>query len=96
MQKILVLGVSLFFGVLTGMTLWQHGYTEVIRYQMQTLTGQQVFVDLSIALALLMVWIFQDAKKRNRSPWIWIVLTLLFGSVGPLGYLITRPSQFKK
>ena len=92
MQK-LCLGLTLIlFAVLTGITLWHDGYTGVLTYQMQTFAGQQVFADLSIALTLIMVWMFQDAKQARRNPWIWIVLTLFLGSFGPLLYLITGPS----
>ncbi len=93
MQKVLLGLAILFFGILTGITVWHHGYTEVIAYQMRAIPGQQVFLDLSIALALIMVWMYQDAKNRNCNPWGWIVLTLLLGSFGPLFYLITRSSK---
>jgi hypothetical protein len=89
-QKAL-LGLTLFlFGVLTAITLWHHGYTGVVMYQMQTFAGQQVFSDLSIALTLIMVWMFQDARNLKRNPWGWIALTVFLGSFGPLLYLITR------
>lgn len=95
MHKVLLGITLLLFGILTGFALWHHGYTGVILYQMQTFAGQQVFTDLSIALALISIWLFQDAKKINRNPWGWIFLTFFLGSFGPLMYLITRPSQIK-
>ena len=62
MQK-LILGITLlFFGALTGVTILYHGYSGVLLYQMQTFAGQQVFMDLSIALGLIMVWMFKMLK----------------------------------
>jgi hypothetical protein len=57
----------------------------------QSLGAAQVFVDLVIALVLVMAWMWRDATIAGRSPWPWIVATLLLGSFGPLVYLLTRP-----
>lgn len=93
MQKIL-LGLVLFgFTLLTGLALWQHGYTGVLVYQVQTIAGWQVFTDLSIALGLIMVWMVRDARVRKRNPWPWVVLTLIWGVFGPLLYLLTQPKD---
>ena len=52
--------------------------------------GAQVFVDLVIALTLVLVWMWRDAKASGRNIWPWIALTLATGSFGPLFYLLTR------
>lgn len=93
MQKSLLLLTLLVFGGLTGLALWEHGFVGVLKYQMQNSAGQQVFMDLSIALGLAMVWMYRDAKAHQRNPWPWIVLTLIWGSFGPLFYLITQPRK---
>lgn len=50
-------------------------------------------VDLSIALGIILVWMWQDAKHRGVSILPHILLTLTLGSVGPLVYLIQRASS---
>lgn len=53
------------------------------------------FVDLVIALVLITVWMRMDAKATGRPFWPFVVVTLFFGSAGPLVYLLVRtlPSQ---
>lgn len=93
-MKKFVLGITLLlFGILTGMALWHHGYTGVLMYQMRSYAGQQVFTDLSIALALISIWMYKDARSLQRNPWGWLILTLFLGSFGPLFYLITSPRK---
>ena len=50
----------------------------------------QVLADLAIALVLVLVWLWRDAKATGRNPVPWVVLTLATGSFGPLIYLLTR------
>jgi len=52
--------------------------------------GSQVLTDLTIAITLVMIFIYFDAKKTNRRFWPYAVLALLFGSFGPLVYFILR------
>jgi uncharacterized membrane protein YfcA len=49
----------------------------------------QIFADLVIALSLVMVWMWRDAKNTGRNVWPWIIATLVAGSFGPLLYFIT-------
>lgn len=54
--------------------------------------GSAAVADLLIALSLVSVWLYHDAKRLGRSPWLWVVLTFVLGSPGPLLYLLTRRS----
>ena len=45
-------------------------------------------VDLTIALSLIAVWMWNDAKARGISPLPYLALTACAGSVGPLLYLL--------
>ncbi len=92
MQRTLIIVTLLLFGALTAAALWQHGYWGIVEPHFQTLAGAQVFADLVIALVLVMVWMWHDARSRGRNVWPWIVLTLATGSIGPLLYLLTRKS----
>ncbi|NER78553.1 MAG: DUF2834 domain-containing protein [Leptolyngbya sp. SIO1D8] len=80
------------FGALSTMALWQNGYWGIIAPQFQNFGAAQVFVDLVIALVLVMVWLWHDAKTTGRNPWPWLIATLALGSFGPLFYLLTRKS----
>jgi hypothetical protein len=44
-------------------------------------------VDLLIALFIGVWWMWGDARRRDVSPWPYVLLTLLTGSVGLLAYL---------
>lgn len=50
-----------------------------------------VVCDVGIALSLISVWIFQDARRRGVSPMPYLALTWTTGSIGPLVYLLKRP-----
>lgn len=47
--------------------------------------------DLAIALGLISVWLFKDARAHGVSPLPYLILTVALGSVGPLLYLLRRP-----
>ncbi len=90
MQRLLLTAVLLLFGALSAAALWQHGFWGILAPPFQSLAAGQVFADLVIALTLVMVWIWHDARASGRNPWPWIVMTLAIGSFGPLVYLLTR------
>ena len=90
MQRTLLIVTLVLFGALTAAALWQHGYWGIIAPHFQTFGGGQVLTDLVIALTLVMVWMWRDAKATGRNVWSWIVITLVLGSFGPLIYLLTR------
>jgi len=51
------------------------------------------FSILPIALSLVMVWMWQDARKQGIAPLPYVILTLTLGSIGPLCYLVRRFSK---
>lgn len=89
MNKALVGVVLAAFGVLTVAAVLQHGYVGIFQHQLQNLAGLQVLADLGIALGLVLVWLWRDARLKGRNVVPWIVLTLVAGSFGPLLYLLT-------
>jgi Terpene cyclase DEP1 len=95
MQRTIVYVTLVLFGALTAIALWQHGYWGIIEPHFKSFGAAQVFADLVIALMLVVVWMWHDAKATGRNVWPWIVLTVIAGSFGPLLYLLTRNSVRK-
>ena len=95
MERKLLIAVIVLFGVLTGVALWQHGYWGILEPHFQTFGAAQVFADLVIALTIILVWMWRDARATGRNPWPWIGMTLVLGSFGPLIYLLTRRSPLE-
>ncbi len=83
------------FGFLSAIALYQHGYWGILAPHFRSTNAAQVFVDLVIALILVLVWLWQDARRIGRNPIPWTIATLLLGSFGPLVYLLTRPEAAK-
>ncbi len=95
MRRSLLTTTLILFGALSAAALWQHGYWGILAPHFQSLGGGQVLADLVIALTLVMVWMWHDAKATGRKTWPWIVATLVLGSIGPLLYLLTRKATEK-
>lgn len=91
MKKLALIVVLAAFSALTVAAVAQHGYVGIFEYQFQSLAGLQVLSDLGIALLLVLVWLWQDARANGRNPYPWVVLTLAAGSFGPLLYLLSAP-----
>jgi hypothetical protein len=90
MQRTLILVVLFLFGVLSAAAVWQHGYVGIFVMHLQSFAGMQVLTDLVIALTLVLIWLWRDARAQGRNPVPWVVATLALGSFGPLLYLLTR------
>ena len=90
MTRMLLILTLVLFGGLSAAALAQHGYLGIFALHLQTFGGAQVLADLVIALTLVMIWMWRDAKATGRTVWPWIVATLALGSFGPLVYLLTR------
>ena len=87
------LGLSLVlldFSGLTAYALYHYGVVGVFELMTANAVTVMAFADLVIALSLVVLWMWQDARERGASATPYVVLTLAFGSVGPLLYLIRR------
>lgn len=92
MPRHLLILTLVLFGALSAAALWQHSYWGILEPHLQSFGGAQVLADLVIALSLVGLWMWRDAKATGRNIWPWIALTLTMGSFGPLIYLLTRKS----
>jgi hypothetical protein len=81
------------FAALTAWAVWQHGFVGIFQLAFSSWATTLLFVDLTIALSLALVWMFGDSRERGLAFAPYALLTLAFGSVGPLLYLIRRESQ---
>ena len=90
-QKLLLGLTTAGFGALTVYAALEHGYVGVLEYQAATPAGWQVFVDLVIALAIILAWMVPEARRRGRNPWPYVAITLVAGSFGPLACLLLSP-----
>lgn len=88
-MRVILFGVLGVFSVLSAVALWQHGYWGILEPHFKTFGAGQVLADLTIALCLVLTWMYQNARQTNRRFWPWLVFTLLAGSFGPLLYLLT-------
>jgi len=93
-RKQIVLGIVLAdFAALTAYALWQHGLIGFYQIMLSNTATALVLVDLVIALSLVLVWMMGDARERGMAFLPYALLTLAFGSVGPLLYLFRREGR---
>lgn len=78
------------FVAFTVYVLAQTGIVQFFELAHGNLASLQVLIDLVIALSLVMVWMWRDARQHDISPIPYVLLTLGLGSIGPLLYLVRR------
>lgn len=76
------------FLVLNAVVVYVYGYVGFIEAVLSNLASVAMLVDLTIAISLIAVWMWNDAKARGISPIPYLVVSLFLGSVGPLAYLV--------
>src|SRR5262245_56440654 len=81
------------YSAFTAYAVYQYGYIGLLEQGLANAATIQIFLDLTIALSLVLLWMWQDARKQGISPLPYIVLTLTLGSIGPLLYLLRRTSR---
>jgi uncharacterized protein DUF2834 len=78
------------FTAIVGYALFQYGYVGIFAQMFANAATVAAATDLTIALAMVAVWMWQDARRHDISPIPYLVLTAALGSAGPLLYLIRR------
>ena len=94
-RKTIALVLLIPFLALTVYSVAQVGYFGLFEYHLHSPAGWQVFTDLVIALLIVMLWLFPEARRTGRNPWPWFVGTLFLGSIAPLLYLVLSPEEAK-
>ena len=67
------------------------GVAEVIAAFSTNPWQLQVALDLALALSLVCVWMWNDARSLGANPLPWVLATCFVGSIAPLAYLLLRP-----
>lgn len=78
------------FSAFSVYVVYQYGYIGLFEQLLANAATIQAFLDLTIALSLVMLWMWGDARKQGISPLPYVALTLTLGSIGPLLYLVRR------
>lgn len=81
------------FLALTAYAVWDVGLIGIPEYHIHSSAGWQVFVDLVIALVLLLGFLIKDAREKGVNPWPWVIGTLFTGSIAPLFYFAIYGTQ---
>jgi hypothetical protein len=85
------------FAALNVYVVAKYGYAGFFELALANGATIAVLVDLVISLSLVTAWMWRDARDKGRAFLPYAILTLLFGSIGPLAYLIgdseTAPAQ---
>ena len=92
-HRILTGAVLVLFTALTAEAVWMYGYVGFFETLLSGLPGWVAAVDLVIALSLVLMWMWRDARASGRSVLPYAALTLTLGSVGPLLYLLLRRDE---
>jgi hypothetical protein len=89
-KQLVLSGALIVLFAMDAYSVYLYGYIGFFRMVVANFAGITAFVDLLIALVLILVWMGEDAGQRNFSAIPYLVLTIALGSVGPLLYLIRR------
>lgn len=78
------------FGALTAVAVGVDGLSGTIDAITFNWASFQIYIDLVIAVVVISVWMYRDARQRERNPWPWIIGAAIVGMFSPLVYLLTR------
>ena len=92
-KKVVLALVFADFAFLTVRALLAFGYMGVIEAFLTNAATQLLSADLIISLSLVSIWMFKDARGKGRNVWPYLLTTLVFGSAGPLAYLLVGAFQ---
>ncbi|HSH01401.1 MAG TPA: DUF2834 domain-containing protein [Anaerolineae bacterium] len=93
MKRITIIGTLILFSILTLIALFTDGlsgFPTAITYSYASL---QIYIDLVIAIIIINVWLWHDARQNNHNPWPWLIASLIVGSFSPLIYLLLHHTK---
>jgi len=80
-------------GGLDAYAISQFGYLGLFDAMFVNAATTLASAEMTIALGLVTVWMWRDARDRGTAIVPYVVLTLVLGSVGPLVYLLVREAS---
>lgn len=89
LSRALFVILALFLG-LTGYAGYEHGLCGFFKLILANSATLTITTDLTIALGMVSVWLWRDARARGISPYPFLIMTLALGSAGPLLYLALK------
>ncbi len=89
-EKPALVATLVLFGAFTAVALWADGLAGTIDAITFNWASLQIYIDLVLAIVVISVWIYRDAKRSGRNPWPWILAAGVVGMFSPLVYLVTR------
>lgn len=92
-QRVLLVATLILFGGLTAVAVATDGVNGTIEAITFNWASLQIYVDLVIAVAVISVWLYGDARRRGKNPWPWIIAAFIIGMFSPLVYLLTRANN---
>lgn len=91
MRPVLTLALAA-FGAFSTYVMWEVGYLGIWQAGMASLGAWQLLLDLVLMSCITLGFLWRDAQRTGRTLWPFAVLTLAAGSIGPLLYLVLRPT----
>lgn len=88
-----LIGLVVMFLVFTGWTLFvlaSYGVPGLISLLSENGLAQQIFVDLCIGVIVAWTWLVPEAKRLGITPWGYLIVTPIVGSIALLAFLIQR------
>jgi hypothetical protein len=85
-----LLPVLVLFTAATLFAIYRYGYASFVFFAVANEATQLLFVDLSLSLVLIAIWMVRDGRSVRAAYLPFLALALFFGSAGPLAYLLTR------
>lgn len=92
-RRVLAVALLVPFSLISLYAVYRVGYAGILAYALAGPAGWQLAADLVVALILVLAWLIPAARRENRNPWPWVLVTLCLGSFGPLLYLVSGKSR---
>jgi hypothetical protein len=84
--RVILWAVFAGFSLLTIEVLAEFGYAGFVDWAFHNFATTLLAIDLIIALALVSAGVIRHAAEHGHRAWPYLLLTLAFGSAGPLLY----------
>jgi hypothetical protein len=95
-RQFLLFDVLVLFLAYTLYVIGTVGVADFIRQSLGSPVAVQVAIDLVLSLTLALTWMRGDAKASGIPFAPYLLVTLVLGSIGPLGYLLHKEMKARR